>query len=599
MLSALLYLRVTSLKNQFLGAIKRLKEPKYLLGTAAGLLYFYYFFIRTVNGHLVDLQNTPAVRAVGFAPPTFSRDQFIGAGTCILCVITLLKLGWFIVYPPLQPGLKFSEAEIAFLFPAPLTRKKLIHFNLLSSQSTILISSLFLTLVFGRDGLSVSANVFRALGWWIILSSFNLFSIGSGLYVSRMLQRAAKPMMYRIAVAGLLLFTIKYIVSTFLNIARVTPDFVDPITSTLFQANLVIKSGSIHWLFLPFEIIVKPFFSTQWNVFINALAFAIGLLSLLYFWILNMEVSFEEGSLIRAEKRSAVRAAIASGKAPINASVKDKVFKDPFHLVSLGTPEVAFLWKNLISIQAWFNIRVIFILIGPAVFGALLSVHDSGSVLNMTKVIKLLALCVASVTVFAGPQVLRQDLRSDLTYMDMLKTYPMKGWQIVLGEIITPVVVMTTVLYLCLFAFVFLSHVHLNAIAQLLAGLIVIPAFCALQLLIPNAAALIFPGIALTVSNRRGGIEVIGQRLIFVFGQLIAIAFALIPAVLLGIAVFISMRWWAGLIMAEDFAKVVATLIGSVTCFALIIGEISFALWWLGHRFDTFDLSKELPQGSV
>ena len=34
------------------------------------------------------------------------------------------------------------------------------------------------------------------------------------------------------------------------------------------------------------------------------------------------------------------------------------------------------------------------------------------------------------------PQLLRQDLRSDLLNADLLKAYPLPGWQIVLGEVL-------------------------------------------------------------------------------------------------------------------------------------------------------------------
>ena len=146
MLRALLYLRITSARNQFVAFIKRLKEPKYLLGAAAAIVYLYYAVFKTVNGHLDDIQSSPLGRHVGVIPVTFSRDQFVGVAACILFVLIFFKTAWLLISPPAQPGLKFSEAEIAFLFSAPLTRKRLIHFNLLSTQFKILFSSLLLTL---------------------------------------------------------------------------------------------------------------------------------------------------------------------------------------------------------------------------------------------------------------------------------------------------------------------------------------------------------------------------------------------------------------------------------------------------------------------
>jgi len=51
-------------------------------------------------------------------------------------------------------------------------------------------------------------------------------------------------------------------------------------------------------------------------------------------------------------------------------------------------------------------------------------------------------------TVLLGPQVARLDLRMDLANADILKTYPLRGWQIVLGEVLTPVAILSVVFWL-------------------------------------------------------------------------------------------------------------------------------------------------------
>ena len=60
---------------------------------------------------------------------------------------------------PLTPNeraaLTFTEAEVAFLFPAPVSRRTLIHFKLLKSQLGILFATLIFSLLtnrFGRGG---------------------------------------------------------------------------------------------------------------------------------------------------------------------------------------------------------------------------------------------------------------------------------------------------------------------------------------------------------------------------------------------------------------------------------------------------------------
>ena len=48
MISALLYLQYHSIRNRTVMRIKRLKQPKYLVGGIVGGLYFYWYFFRVL-----------------------------------------------------------------------------------------------------------------------------------------------------------------------------------------------------------------------------------------------------------------------------------------------------------------------------------------------------------------------------------------------------------------------------------------------------------------------------------------------------------------------------------------------------------------------
>ena len=45
MLGALLYLRLTSFRNLVIQRVRRLRQPKYLVGTAVAVAYFYFILI--------------------------------------------------------------------------------------------------------------------------------------------------------------------------------------------------------------------------------------------------------------------------------------------------------------------------------------------------------------------------------------------------------------------------------------------------------------------------------------------------------------------------------------------------------------------------
>jgi hypothetical protein len=110
----------------------------------------------------------------------------------------------------------------------------------------------------------------------------------------------------------------------------------------------------------------------------------------------------------------------------------------------------------------------------------------------------------------------------------------------------------------------------------------------ALQLLILNGATIIFPAWfhSLRAVGPGGGIELMGQRLIFVFGQFIVILTALLPASLTAFALIFATQWLIGAPAAIALATLVVLVV--------LAGEVWCALWWLGERFDRLDVSSEL-----
>ena len=112
-------------------------------------------------------------------------------------LFVIVLLAWII--PHERAALTFTEAEVAFLFPAPVTRRTLIHFKLLRSQLRIFFSVLLLTLFSRRFG----GNAWiHALGWWLILSTLNLHFLGSSFARTMLLDRGISNWLRRLLVFG-------------------------------------------------------------------------------------------------------------------------------------------------------------------------------------------------------------------------------------------------------------------------------------------------------------------------------------------------------------------------------------------------------------
>ena len=151
MIDAFAFLITRSFVNRMKSRFQRLKQPKYLIGAVFGLLYvsFYFFQIFFFRGR----------RGAG---TPFTMDD------SILPLIGLLLLFFFVasawIFPQARAALVFTEAEVAFLFPAPVSRRALVHFKLLRSQLAILFTVLLLTLITGRWLVDGHAWM-RMLGW--------------------------------------------------------------------------------------------------------------------------------------------------------------------------------------------------------------------------------------------------------------------------------------------------------------------------------------------------------------------------------------------------------------------------------------------------
>ena len=141
LISALWFLQSRSVVNSLRARVRRLKQPKYLIGAVIGVGYLWMIGFRHLftswGGRSGD---------VGEAMPAETRLLFeVGAATALMCFTVMMWL-----FTGDRASLLFTEAEVAFLFPAPLSRRSLIHFRLLRAQLGILFSAFFFSLFTGR-----------------------------------------------------------------------------------------------------------------------------------------------------------------------------------------------------------------------------------------------------------------------------------------------------------------------------------------------------------------------------------------------------------------------------------------------------------------
>jgi ABC-2 type transport system permease protein len=208
----------------------------------------------------------------------------------------------------------------------------------------------------------------------------------------------------------------------------------------------------------------------------------------------------------------------------------------------------------------------------------------------VTNILSMLALIGGGNILLIGAQVARQDLRTDMDNADLLKTWPLQGWQVVLGELLAPTAILTGLLWLCLLQIGLSAgsprQPWLTLEVRLVAGLalaLLLPFLCAMQLLIANTSVVLFPAWAKGGPGQQNiGVEVMGQRMLFMFGQWIVMFVALVPALLAGFVIYIPASWFI-----ETFALLPAAMVAAL----VLSAELAWGISWLGERFDAYDLS--------
>jgi len=573
---ALLYVRLTTVTGWLASRLRRLKQPKYLVGAIAGVVYVYIFFIRNfteIAAGRPEPANVPT-EALSLAPE-------IAAAVLLL----VIALNWIV--PRGRAGLTFSEAEIAFLFPAPIRRRTLIHYRLLCTLGGLGLTALFLMLVSGRWAAAGDSAWLRGVAWWVLFSTISLHFTATSFVVTRLLDRGVSSLAR--GAAGLVALVLAIgvpLVWTLVALPAPTEQDFAGFPAIARYIETVLNSGPLPWLLAVPKLVIAPLFATDARAFGLALGPALLVLAAHYAWVLFSAVSFEEASIAKAENRATRLAAFRSGNFRRTAQKK---LRDPFRLRSTGRPEIAFLWKNLLATGRLCTPRSALVataIVAVACFSLAIADLRGGQV-----AFAVISTMVFGIVLLLGPQLTRHDLRSDLKNADILKTYPLDGAQVVFGELLAPIAVLSAIAWLALLAVTLTAGSAETPLFLRLAGSLAVavgvPFFCALQLVIQNAIALTFPAWVQSVSNPgEHGLDVMGQRLLFMAGQIFVLALGLLPASLGALLAFFAANWLAG--------PVIAGLLAWIVVLTILAVEVWAGVRWVGQRFARFDLSHEL-----
>jgi hypothetical protein len=582
--NALGYLVTRSFVNGVLFRLRRLRQPRYLLGAILGGAYFYFYFGRILGG-----AHSP------FGPKATSGPAFsVELGAAILFTVTIV-LSW--ILPASRAAIGFTEAEIAFLFPAPIRRRTLVIMRLLKSQFALLFFSAFMMLLTGRFRLGAEAWL-RVGGWWVILNTLNMHRIGASFALQRLRERGMADWKRRVA---LVLAIVALAVGVeFARRSLPPPPGLGVVrggpAAIMGYVTQVLHAGPLPYVLAPFKLVVQPNFAHDAATFLRALLPAFGIMALHFIWVVRADVSFEDASIEAAKKRAAFLAARGRGETGMRKG-SGKAGVPLFRLRPTGFAPVAFMWKSLLksggrrTLARW---AFFFATLGAGAWLLGQAGELSPTLITVAIVIGTGCYITLIVSFVMIGQHAAAQLRQGIAAMDLLKTYPIPGWQIALGELIGPVSLGTLMQWSALGTGILLIRVKSPALEgtpapvfYAAAGLaLFLPIFNFSCAILPCAGALLFPGWFRPQENAGPGIENTGLRLILGIGQLLAVVASLVP-----VAFFAAVAWYA----VGKFTTVMEwrALAAGGTGILILAMEAGLGIAWLGSLYDKFDVSSE------
>ena len=559
----LVFLTLTTLKNRILVRVKRLRQPRYLLGTIVGLAYFWTLFLR------------PRFSRGGLSGATLSSNGRISLELAIAAVLFLFVAIAWLLPSKKRAALAFTQADVHLLFPAPLTRRELLRYKIMRSVAGILFGSALMTIFF-RPGSLLSGGWMTFTGVAFIMAILQLHGTGASLRRESLQTHGAAGLMRQwlpvAVVGGAVLVLAGTLLLDWQTLASQASLF-----GVLAELRRLAMEGPAAMVLWPMRVVARLPISESPAAFLRALPPVLLILVLNYVWVIRSDASFEEGSAEFAERIARVR----KGQAlkPTVRKVAAEA-KSPFTLSLQGRPEIAILWKNLIKIGRYLSVRALLRLLPLFVFLAVFMA--SGRHRGMSETFAALCAMIFVLTIIMGPLIARNDLRQDLANLAVLKTWPVSGTELVRGEVLAPAVLLTVIAWFCaLGGLIFAASLKLLP-SWIIAAALLAPGVILIQLLGQNGLAVTWPSWFATAASRPRGIDVMGQRLLMMAAMLLMLAIVVIPAGLAGAAV---------MIVGYFLTDITAVVIPALAAAAVLLAEAYLISHMIGKLLDRTDIS--------
>jgi len=468
--------------------------------------------------------------------------------------VLLLMCGWTILNSGGDKAIYFSPGEVNFLLGGPFLRRELLAYKLLLGIQGAALSSLIFAMAFLAYfpwWFATYIGIFLSLGLIQLLSMSCLLvgeSVGERAY-SR-----ARKLLFAMVVALIALPAVRLVS---LNNGNIGDAWTYVRESTAGQALLAVFNvygrAMTAESFYP-ELVV-------WG----GLALAIN--CALAVFVIWLDSDYVEASVIHSQRLyERLQRTRRGGLAGWSGQVKKRG-----RLAQLpwfgGAGPIA--WRQLVSaLRNSRGMLIMLVIVALAVFPAMLALRGGRTQIPVLGAVGWMSVFLTQRITF--------DFRGDLDHIDVLKSLPVRPTYIVLGELLTPVFVLTVLQLLIAVVATALALLPSNVLG--LAAIILVP-FNFVLFEIDNLLFLLFPSRQMT--GRPTDVQFIGRTMLMMFAKFILLAIT--AALVAG----------AGFLVYLAVGKVPLAIVGAGT---FVLAIISAALVpGVAWAFRRFDISTETP----
>ncbi len=560
------YLAWRSAHNRVSRQLRHLRSPRYVAALALGVAYLWFMVIA----------QRPAPASDQLADARWL--ELVGA----LALLGAVAWGW--IFGVERRVLTFTPAEVTFLFSGPVSRRGLIQFKLLRSQLFILFNALLWTLILSRERFGLSPWL-RVVSIWVLLTTLSFHRLGASFVRTSLAEHGRLGLRHRVVSLGVLGAVLVALAWT---IAEALPRLAERTGGGPFDFLPALGEAAAQpvptALTYPFRLMIRPLLAESVSEWLSALWPAAVLMVLHYIWVVRSDTAFEEAAAAVSLARARTLSDRRSGRIP-DSGAATRVTPPLFRLAPRGWPAGAILWKNLVAVTRIRRVRsVALALAGGGAIVTALSFEPEGM---LAEIAGWFAVTWAGAMTVIGPQWVRNDLRGDLLKLDLLRSYPLRGWSIVIAEVSASALVLTVIqVSLLLIAYLaFLGDEFMEPNLEqrsllLLAGVIFLPGINLLGMLLQNGAALLYPAWVRLGSGRPAGVEALGQNLLMMMVYVALLAVILLLPLTIGGGAFLLLHPAIG-----EWAALPSTVLAVGT----MAFEAALLVDWLGHVFEVTD----------